>query len=56
MKKKYIIPQTSVYAIGITECILSGSTDPQILSGDATEIEALGREDNSVSNIWDSEW
>ena len=36
MKKKYIIPQTSVYAIGITECILSGS-DPQILSGSANE-------------------
>ena len=56
MKKKYIIPQTSVFAIGITECILSGSTDPQILSGDATERDVLGREDNSVSNIWDSEW
>ena len=56
MKKKYIIPQTSVYAIGITECILSGSTDPQILTGNALEGEDLGREDNSVSNIWDSEW
>ena len=57
MKKKYIIPQTSVFAIGITECILSGSTDPQIiLSGNASEGEDLGREDNSVSNVWDSEW
>ena len=55
MKKKYIIPKTSVYAIGITECILSGS-DPQILSGSANEGEDLAREENSVSNIWDSEW
>ena len=56
MKKKYIIPQTSVYAIGITECILSGSTEPQILSGYANEGEDLGREDNAGSNVWDSEW
>ena len=56
MKKNYIAPQTSVYAFKASECILSGS--PQIMSSTVTaeENDALGREDNSVSNVWDSEW
>ena len=56
MKKNYIAPQTSVYAFKASECILSGS--PQIMSSEETAVDSdvLGREDNSVSNVWDSEW
>ncbi len=58
MKKAYIAPATGVYNIDCVTNIMSGSLN--IYSSDEvdTSLEGvqLGREDNSVSNIWDSEW
>ena len=54
MKKAYIAPATGVYNIN-TASIIATSME---LSEDEvnTLSDQLGREDNSVSNIWDSEW
>ena len=56
MKKAYIAPATGVYNIDCVTNIMSGS----ILEVSETPVntlsDQLGREDNSVSNIWDSEW
>ena len=60
MKKAYIAPATGVYNIDCVTNIMSGSLN--IYSSDDTKVDTssegvqLGREDNSVSNIWDSEW
>ena len=62
MKKAYIAPATGVYNIDCVTNIMSGSL--RIYSSDDTKVDTsldgganqLGREDNSVSNIWDSEW
>ena len=61
MKKAYIAPATGVYNIGAAS-IIAASTDETmtIYSSDITvntsDGAQLGREDNSGSNIWDSEW
>lgn len=59
MKKQYISPSVIKYDI-IESNIIMSSTDPLIpitgtenASGSA---EVEGREDNSISNVWDSEW
>ena len=60
MKKAYIAPATGVYNIDCVTNIMSGSLN--IYSSDDTKVDTssedvqLGREENSVSNIWDSEW
>ncbi len=58
MKKAYIAPATGVYNIDCVTNIMSGSL--RIYSSDEvdTSLEGnqLGREENSVSNVWDSEW
>ena len=60
MKKAYIAPATGVYNIDCVTNIMSGSLN--IYSSDDTKVDTslegnqLGREDNSVSNVWDSEW
>ena len=62
MKKAYIAPATGVYNIGAASIIAaSGEKTLSVFSsGDVvdTSLEGnqLGREDNSVSNVWDSEW
>ena len=62
MKKAYIAPATGVYNIGAASIIAaSGEKTLSVFSsGDGvdTSLEGnqLGREDNSVSNVWDSEW
>ena len=61
MKKAYITPATGVYNVGAAS-IIAASTDETmtIYSSDITvntsDGAQLGREDNSGSNIWDSEW
>ena len=61
MKKAYIAPATGVYNVGAAS-IIAASTDETmtIYSSDITvntsDGAQLGREDNSGSNIWDSEW
>ena len=60
MKKAYIAPATGVYNIDCVTNIMSGSLN--IYSSDDTKVDTssegvqLGREDNAISNIWDSEW
>ena len=58
MKKAYIAPATGVYNIDCVTNIMSGSM--RIYSSDEVDTSSegvqLGREDNSVSNVWDSEW
>ena len=61
MKKTYIAPATGVYNIDAANIIAaSGETLSVFSSGESvntsTDGVQLGREDNSVSNIWDSEW
>ena len=60
MKKTYIAPATGVYNVGAASIIAaSGETLSVFSSGEvdtSTSDVQLGREDNSVSNIWDSEW
>ena len=58
MKKAYIAPSTGVYNIGCVSNIMSTSTftisDTEVNT--ASEGVQLGREDNTISNVWDSEW
>ena len=58
MKKAYIAPATGVYNIDCVTNIMSGSM--RIYSSDEVDTSSegvqLGREDNAISNIWDSEW
>lgn len=58
MKKQYISP--SVIKYDIIESNIIMSSDPRISitntdKASASE-EVEGREDNSISNVWDSEW
>ncbi len=60
MKKAYIAPATGVYNIDAAN-IIAASTGETMTISDTTvntslEGNQLGREDNSVSNVWDSEW
>ena len=58
MKKAYIAPSTGVY--NINAATIMATSGDQTLSISNTEVdttlEQLGREDNAISNIWDSEW
>ena len=58
MKKAYIKPISECYEVNVQSIIaLSLAQDTeQIQSGSEGNYEVLGREDNSVSNVWDSEW
>ena len=61
MKKAYIAPATGVYNIGAASIIAASTGETMtIYSSDITvntsDGAQLGREDNSGSNIWDSEW
>ena len=54
MKKAYIAPATGVYNINAASII---ATSMELSETEVnTMSDQLGREDNSVSNIWDSEW
>lgn len=61
MKKAYIAPTTGIYYINSVTNIMSASS-LSIDSSDANAVDTsvstnqLGREDNAISNIWDSEW
>ena len=61
MKKAYIAPSTGVYNINAATIMatsgdqtLSIINDRTVDTSDGTN--QLGREDNAISNIWDSEW
>lgn len=63
MKKAYIAPATGVYNINTaTIMATSGVQTLSIDSSDGNAVDTsvstnqLGREDNAISNIWDSEW
>ena len=59
MKKVYIKPISECYEVNVESIIalsLTSSDTEQIQSGSERNYEVLGREDNSVSNVWDSEW
>ena len=57
MKKAYIKPISECYEVNVQSIIaLSLNDNEQITNGHEGEYELLGREDNSVSNVWDSEW
>lgn len=58
MKKQYISPSVIKYDIIESNIIMSSDplisiTNTENASGSA---EVEGREDNSISNVWDSEW
>ena len=62
MKKTYIKPSVECFNVN-AQSIIAASPNPLSLD-DGTTItndnkggfEILGREDNTVSNVWDSEW
>ena len=60
MKKAYIVPATGVYNIDCVSNIMSGSvmsiSDTTVDTSEDGGVNQLGREDNAISNIWDSEW
>ena len=59
MKKAYIAPATGVYNIDCVTNIMSASGATMTISNttvNTSEGDQLGREENSVSNVWDSEW
>ena len=60
MKKAYIAPSTGVYNINAATIMATStlSIDTNVdhavdTSGSGVQ---LGREDNAISNVWDSEW
>ena len=55
MKKAYIAPTTGVYNIDAANIIATSMEINNEIEVN-TMSEQLGREDNSVSNVWDSEW
>ena len=61
MKKAYIAPATGVYNINAaTIMATSGDQTLSIINDQtvdtSTGTNQLGREDNAISNRWDSEW
>ena len=60
MKKAYIAPSTGVYNINAATIMATSGvqtlsiSDQTVDTSDGTN--QLGREDNAISNIWDSEW
>ena len=55
MKKAYIAPATGVYNINAATIMATSTFTISDTEVDTTS-EQLGREDNAISNIWDSEW
>ena len=55
MKKAYIAPSTGVYNINAATIMATSTVTISETEVD-TRSEQLGREDNAVSNVWDSEW
>ena len=62
MKKSYIAPSTGVYNINAATIMATSGGQTLSIFGDETTVDTststnqLGREDNAVSNVWDSEW
>ena len=57
MKKAYIAPSTGVYNIkAATIMATSAFTISETTVNTEENGVQLGREDNTVSNVWDSEW
>lgn len=60
MKKTYIRPSVECFKLNAQTIIasspLSMDEGVEITSGNEGNFEVLGREDNAVSNVWDSEW
>ena len=60
MKKTYIAPATGVYNINAATIMATSGvrtlsiSDETVDTSDGTN--QLGREDNDISNVWDSEW
>ncbi len=62
MKKTYIKPSVECFNVN-AQSIIAASPDPLSLDNETTitsdnkeGFEILSREDNAVSNVWDSEW
>lgn len=62
MKKTYIKPSVECFNVN-AQSIIAASPNPlslddgtTITNGNKGDFEILGREDNAVSNVWDSEW
>ena len=57
MKKAYIAPSTGVYNINAATIMATSTvTISETEVNTASNGVQLGREDNAVSNVWDSEW
>ena len=60
MKKAYIAPSTGVYNINAATIMATSGGQTLSISEEtvdtSTSTNQLGREDNAVSNVWDSEW
>ena len=60
MKKAYIAPSTGVYNVNAATIMATSGGQTLSISNEtvdtSTSTNQLGREDNAVSNVWDSEW
>lgn len=56
MKKNYIVPSTEVHSITSFSIISTSSIEMTNSETAGQSIEVESREDNAISNIWDSEW
>ena len=61
MKKAYIAPSTGVYNINAATIMATSGDQTLSIFNDGTVdtsdgTNQLGREDNAISNVWDSEW
>ena len=57
MKKAYIAPATGVYNINAATIMATSGVKTLSISDETVDTSnQLGREDNAISNIWDSEW
>lgn len=56
MKKTYIKPIVESFEVNVESIIALSLNKEKIERGSEQDYELLGREDNSVSNVWDSEW
>lgn len=63
MKKTYIKPSVECFNVNAHSIIAASPNNPlslddetTITDGNKVDFEILSREDNTVSNVWDSEW
>lgn len=63
MKKIYVSPRTEAYVVNCDAIIATSisvaggpGTGADITGTNYSEYSQDGREDNAISNIWDSEW